>query len=119
MCARSRSRSALPAYVADCFARLEQRANADHRREVAGVEGRARVTIHVRSDGNVMDVVVREATGNAAVDPTARRILRLSEPCAVFPVAVQEKADYLHLQAALQIAGSSPGKVVTLMEERP
>jgi hypothetical protein len=104
-------------YVADCFAKLEKRANSTHRQEANGVQGRAQVTIDIRSDGIIQDVGVSNAAGNAAVEPSARRIIRLSEPCGVFPVELQQVADYLQFKGTVQIDGASAGKVLAFVED--
>lgn len=107
------------AYVAACFASLERRANSTHRQAAAGVKGRAQVTIDVRGDGIIQDVVVGDATGGSAVEPTARRIIRLSEPCGVFPVEVQQVADFLVFKGTVQIDGGSADKAVAFVNDTP
>jgi hypothetical protein len=106
-------------YVADCFASLEKRANSTHRQAATGVKGRAQVTIDVRSDGILQDVVVSNATGDSAVEPSARRIIRLSEPCGVFPLEVQQVADYLQFKGTVQIDGAAADKVLAFVNDAP
>lgn len=110
---------AFRAYAAQCLATIAQRANTAYRPEVKGIDGRARVTFIVRSDGVFHGVEVHEASGHAAAGPAASRVIRLSEPCAVFPAAIQESADYLHVTTSIRLAGSSAGDAVSFAAEPP
>lgn len=99
-------------YVSDCLAILEKRINTQYRSAAAGVEGEARVTLVIRSDGLISDVEVASASGSTAMEPSARRIIRMAEPCGVFPLPVQETADYLHLQTTFRLVAASGAQPV-------
>jgi TonB family protein len=56
------------------------------------------VSVAVRSDGSVQDVMIVRSSGHAEVDNAVRRIVRLNERYAVFPANVAARYDVIEIR---------------------
>jgi len=91
------SAPAIRAYADGCVAKIRELSNSTYRTEVAGVEGTAEVTIAIRFDGLIEGAEVNKWSGHAAMEPTARRVVRLAGSCAEFPEEIRKDVDIVYV----------------------
>jgi hypothetical protein len=72
------------------------------------------VTIAIRSDGSVEDVVFHRSSGRADIDEAVRRIIRVNAPYAVFPPNLAAKYDVLEIKRVWSFQD-----VLRILEELP
>jgi len=91
------SAPAVRAYADDCVAKIRKLGNTTYASATAGVEGTAEVTIAIRFDGLIEGAEVNKWSGHAAMEPTARRVVRLAGSCDEFPAEVRKNADIVYV----------------------
>ena len=106
---------AIRAYSENCVTKIRALGNSTYRKEVAGVEGTAEVTIAIRFDGLIEGAEVNKWSGHAAMEPTARRFVRLAGSCDPFPEEVRKDADVVYVTQAFEFGE----KAVSLLAAQP
>jgi protein TonB len=104
------------AYAENCLARVENLANSKFKSDVAGVEGQAKLSMAIRYDGMIEGVEVQSWSGHNAVEPAAKRLARMAEPCGDFPDDVRSDTDVLHVATTLTFAKSASGPTVVSVD---
>ncbi len=87
-------RSVLAVYLSDWRSRVERIGTANFpRRFLAGNRATRRPTLEVAigPDGSLLDIVVKQSSGDRAVDQAAVNILRMAAPFDALPVAVERE----------------------------
>ena len=87
-------RSVLAGYLSDWRSRVEQIGTANFpRRFLSGNRATRRPTLEVAigPDGSLLDIVVKQSSGDRAVDQAAVNILRLAAPFDALPPAVERE----------------------------
>jgi TonB family protein len=64
------------------------------------------VSVAIRSDGSVEDVVILRSSGRADIDEFVRRIVRLNARYAAFPPNVAANYDVIELRRVWSFAGA-------------
>jgi outer membrane biosynthesis protein TonB len=105
-------------YAENCLARVENLANTKYKSEVAALDGEAKVSMAIRYDGMIEAVDVQSWSGHNAVEPAAKRLVRMAEPCGEFPDDVRRDTDVLHVATTVTFAKQANGQVV-LAVDRP
>jgi outer membrane biosynthesis protein TonB len=84
-------------YVAGCNAKIDNLRDTTYRSELAGIEGKARVTYGVRFDGIIETAEVKEWSGHPATEATARRMVKLAGSCGDFPDEIRKDTEVLYI----------------------
>ena len=96
------------AYLRAWVARVERVGNLNYPDEARrrGLGGRLVMTVAVRRDGSIEEIVLNRASGLGVLDQAAMRIVRLSEPYPPLPVT-RENIDVLHITRTWQFQNGS------------
>jgi outer membrane biosynthesis protein TonB len=94
-------------YVDNCLAKILRVANSSHRSEMATISGQAQLTIAVRFDGIIEGVVANKTSGHEAIEPTAKRVVRMADTCGAFPEEIRRDTDVLSITRTFTIAGAA------------
>lgn len=85
-------------YVEDWRARVEKIGNENYPDEARGKHyGTLRMTVAIRRDGSVVDIIIEQSSGSALLDRAARRIVKLAAPYPPFPPDVARDTDILEI----------------------
>ena len=84
----------------DSFRQKIERNAAQIRMQLAGGPGRADplVSVALRSDGSVDEVMIVRSSGRPDTDEAVRRIVRLNGPYAAFPAQVAARFDVIEIR---------------------
>jgi protein TonB len=86
-------------YVEDWRLKVERIGNLNYpeaaRRQK--IYGSLVITVSIRADGTVEDIVVNKTSGKKILDAAAVQIVRLAAPYAIFPPDVRRDTDILHI----------------------
>ncbi|MFC4727713.1 energy transducer TonB [Coralloluteibacterium thermophilus] len=93
---------AYAAYLRAWVQRVERVGNLNYPDEARrrGLSGQVRVTVAVRRDGSVENIVINESSGIRLLDESVERIVRLSQPFERLPA--DEDVDILHITRTWQ-----------------
>ena len=96
------------AYLRAWVAKVERVGNLNYPDEARrrGLGGRLVMTVAVRRDGSIEEIVLNRASGLGVLDQAAMRIVRLSEPYPPLP-ATRENIDVLHITRTWQFQNGS------------
>ena len=61
------------------------------------IYGQLRMTVSIRSDGNIESVEVNSSSGFKVLDEAAKRIVELAAPYAAFPEDIRKDTDILSI----------------------
>ena len=91
------------AYLRAWVARVERVGNLNYPDEARrrGLGGRLVMTVAVRRDGSIEDVLLNDSSGLGVLDQAAMRIVRLAEPFPPLPETT-ERVDVLHITRTWQ-----------------
>lgn len=85
-------------YVEDWRARVEKIGNDNYPDEARGRHyGTLRMTVAIRKDGSVVDIIIEQSSGSPVLDRAARRIVRLAAPYSPFPPDIARDTDILEI----------------------
>ena len=95
-------------YLRAWVAKVERVGNLNYPDEARrrGLGGRLVMTVAVRRDGSVEEIVVNRSSGLGVLDQAAMRIVRLSEPYPPLPRS-QDNIDVLHITRTWQFQNGS------------
>lgn len=96
------------AYLRAWVARVERVGNLNYPEEARrrGLSGRLVMTVAVRRDGSIENVLLNSSSGLGILDQAAMRIVRLAEPYPPLPETA-EKVDVLHITRTWQFQNGS------------
>ncbi|MBY4598858.1 energy transducer TonB [bacterium BD-1] len=96
------------AYLRAWVAKVERVGNLNYPDEARrrGLGGRLVMTVAVRRDGSVEDVLLNDSSGLGVLDQAAMRIVRLAEPFPPLP-QTKEQVDVLHITRTWQFQNGS------------
>ncbi|MBW8311588.1 MAG: TonB family protein [Rhizobium sp.] len=96
------------AYLRAWVAKVERVGNLNYPDEARsrGLGGRLVMTVAVRRDGSVEDVLLNDSSGLGVLDQAAMRIVRLAEPFPPLP-QTREQVDVLHITRTWQFQNGS------------
>lgn len=96
------------AYLRAWVARVERVGNLNYPEEARrrGLGGRLVMTVAVRRDGSIEDVLLNRSSGLGLLDQAAMRIVRLAEPYPPLP-ETSEQVDVLHITRTWQFQNGS------------
>ena len=94
-------------YVEDCLSKIVRHANSSHKSEVAAITGQAELTMAVRFDGIIEGVEVHKSSGHEAIEPTAKRLVRMTDRCGVFPEEIRKDADVLQIKRTFEFGAGA------------
>ena len=96
------------AYLRAWVARVERVGNLNYPEEARrrGLSGRLVMTVAVRRDGSIENVLLNSSSGLGILDQAAMRIVRLAEPFPPLP-ETEEKVDVLHITRTWQFQNGS------------
>ena len=96
------------AYLRAWVARVERVGNLNYPDEARrrGLGGRLVMTVAVRRDGSIEEIVLNRTSGLGVLDQAAMRIVRLSEPYPPLP-RTQDNIDVLHITRTWQFQSGS------------
>lgn len=96
------------AYLRAWVARVERVGNLNYPDEARrrGLGGRLVMTVAVRRDGSIEDVLLNRSSGLGVLDQAALRIVRLAEPFPPLP-ETSEQVDVLHITRTWQFQNGS------------
>lgn len=96
------------AYLRAWVAKVERVGNLNYPDEARrrGLGGRLVMTVAVRRDGTVEDVLLNDSSGLGVLDQAAMRIVRLAEPFPPLP-QTKEQVDVLHITRTWQFQNGS------------
>ncbi len=85
-------------YMRDWVRKVERVGNANYPEQarIKNLSGKLVMTVAIRSDGSVEDIVLNKPSGEVVIDQAAMKIVRLSQPFAPIP-KTSEKVDVLHI----------------------
>lgn len=91
------------AYLRAWVARVERVGNLNYPEEarIRGLSGRLVMTVAVRRDGSIENVLLNSSSGLGILDQAAMRIVRLAEPFPPLPQTT-ERVDVLHITRTWQ-----------------
>ena len=91
------------AYLRAWVAKVERVGNLNYPDEARrrGLGGRLVMTVAVRRDGSIEDVLLNDSSGLGVLDQAAMRIVRLAEPFPPLPES-RERVDVLHITRTWQ-----------------
>lgn len=90
-------------YVENCLAKIVRMANSSYKSEISGVSGVAELTLAVRFDGIIEAVEVHKSSGHDAMEPTAKRLVRMADTCGALPEEIRNDADVLHIRRTFEL----------------
>lgn len=95
-------------YLRAWVAKVERVGNLNYPDEARrrGLGGRLVMTVAVRRDGSIEEIVLNRSSGLGVLDQAAMRIVRLSEPYPPLP-RTQENIDVLHITRTWQFQNGS------------
>src|SRR5581483_12237819 len=70
------------------------------------------VTVSIRSDGSVKDIVINRSSGRPEIDEAVYRIVRVRAPYSVFPPALARKYESIEIRRVWNF-----GETLRLLEE--
>ncbi|ODS62933.1 MULTISPECIES: energy transducer TonB [unclassified Arenimonas] len=96
------------AYLRAWVAKVERVGNLNYPDEARrrGLSGRLVMTVAVRRDGTIEDVLINRSSGLGVLDQAALRIVRLAEPYPPLP-ETKEQVDVLHITRTWQFQNGS------------
>ena len=96
------------AYLRAWVAKVERVGNLNYPDEARrrGLSGRLVMTVAVRRDGSIEDVLLNRSSGLGVLDQAAQRIVRLAEPFPPLPQTA-EQVDVLHITRTWQFQDGS------------
>ena len=96
------------AYLRAWVAKVERVGNLNYPPEARrrGLGGRLVMTVAVRRDGSIEEIVLNRSSGLGVLDQAAMRIVRLSEPYPPLP-RTQDNIDVLHITRTWQFQNGS------------
>lgn len=96
------------AYLRAWVAKVERVGNLNYPAEARrrGLGGRLVMTVAVRRDGSIEEIVLNRSSGLGVLDQAAMRIVRLSEPYPPLP-QTQDNIDVLHITRTWQFQNGS------------
>ncbi|HSY26409.1 MAG TPA: TonB family protein, partial [Burkholderiaceae bacterium] len=56
------------------------------------------VTVAIRSDGSVEDIVINRSSGRSDLDEAVKRIVRVNAPYSVFPASLARKYPVIEIR---------------------
>ena len=59
--------------------------------------GQLRMTVSIKSNGDIEDIVIDKSSGSKILDSAAERIVRMAEPYAAFPEDIKKDTDLLSI----------------------
>lgn len=86
-------------YLATWQAKIERVGNLNYPEEAKrrGLRGKVLLTVGVRHDGTLHEVIVKRSSGHKLIDDAARRIAELAAPYSGFPPDLRAEADLLYI----------------------
>lgn len=84
-------------YVEAWRQKVEKIGNLNYPEEAKArkIYGQLRMTVSIRADGTVEDIVIDQSSGHKVLDDAARRIVELAAPFAPFPDEIRKDTDIL------------------------
>jgi protein TonB len=86
-------------YVDSWRQKIERVGNLNYPEEakLRKIYGKLQVTIAIRANGEVEDVLINRSSGQKILDEAAKRIVRLAAPYDPFPDNIRQDTDILHI----------------------
>ncbi|MCX7626849.1 MAG: TonB family protein [Methylophilaceae bacterium] len=87
------------AYVESWRQKVEKIGNLNYPEEARAkkIYGQLRMTVSIRADGTVEDIVIDQSSGHKVLDDAARRIVELAAPYAAFSEDMRKDTDILSI----------------------
>ncbi|MFT5659255.1 MAG: protein TonB [Gammaproteobacteria bacterium] len=84
-------------YLASWVQKIENTGNLNYPSEaiIKKIDGQLRLSVRINQSGEIIDVEITKSSGSTILDEAAKRILRLSEPFAVFSEELKQRADQI------------------------
>ena len=84
-------------YLASWVQKIERTGNLNYPSEarLKKLDGRLRMSVHINSEGELLDMQITSSSGNSILDEAAKQILRISQPFPAFSDELRERADQI------------------------